>query len=196
MAKLDSSLKNMVLSLSLISFVASAVLAVGFSLTKEPIIEAQQKKQQDAIHAVMPIKDAKIGEKVEIKLDGKPDAFIIYPALKDGEFAGAAIQTYSYEGYAGKIEVMVGLDKDGTISNYTVLAASETPGLGSKISEWFKTTKGNQDIRGKNPGKDNFIVKKDGGDFDAITASTISSRAFLSSIRSAFEAFKKYKEQK
>lgn len=196
MAKLDSSLKNMVLSLSLISFVASAVLAAGFTLTKEPILKAQIKKQQDAIQEVLPVKDATIGDKVEIKLEGKPDAFIIYPAQKDGELVGAAIQTYSYEGYGGKIEVMVGLDKEGTISNYTILSASETPGLGSKVNEWFKTSKGNQDIRGKNPGKDNFKVKKDGGDFDAITASTISSRAFLSSIQAAFEAFKKNQEQK
>lgn len=196
MAKLDSSLKNMVLSLSLISFVTSALLAGAFTLTKDPIVKAQMKKQQDAIQEVLPVKGATIGEKVEIKLDGKPDAFVIYPALKDGEFAGAAIQTYSYEGYGGKIEVMVGMDKEGTISNYTILSASETPGLGSKTSFWFKTPKGNQDIRGKNPAKDNFKVKKDGGDFDAITASTISSRAFLSSISSAFDAFKKYKEQK
>ncbi|MDD2530271.1 MAG: RnfABCDGE type electron transport complex subunit G [Bacteroidales bacterium] len=196
MAKLDSSLKNMLLSLSLISFVASAVLAVSFSLTKEPILKAQLKKQQDAIQEVLPIKDAEIGKEVEIKLDGKPDAFIIYPAQKGDELVGAAVKTYSYDGYAGKIEVMVGLDKEGTISNYTVLAASETPGLGSKINDWFKTSKGSQDIRGKNPTKDNFIVKKDGGDFDAITASTISSRAFLSSVKSAFDAFKKYQEQK
>jgi len=133
MAKLDSSLKNMLLSLSLISFVASAVLAVSFSLTKEPILKAQLKKQQDAIQEVLPIKDAEIGKEVEIKLDGKPDAFIIYPAQKGDELVGAAVKTYSYDGYAGKIEVMVGLDKEGTISNYTVLAASETPGLGSKI---------------------------------------------------------------
>lgn len=195
MAKLDSSLKNMVLSLCLISFVASAVLAVGFTLTKEPIIKAQQKKQQDAIQEVLPVKDATIGEKVEIKLDGKPNAFIIYPAQKDGEFFGAAIQTYSNEGYGGTIDVMVGVDKEGTISNYTILTSNETPGLGSKANQWFRTSKGDQDIRGKNPGKVNFTVKKDGGDVDAITASTISSRAFLGSIRDAFEAFKKYQEQ-
>jgi electron transport complex protein RnfG len=195
MAKLDSSLKNMVLSLGIISLIASAVLAGGYTLTKEPIQKAQMKKQQDAIEEVLPIKDAKVGEKVEIKLDGKTDAFFIYPAEKDGKLVGAAIQTYSYDGYAGKIEVMVGLDNEGIVSNYTILAASETPGLGSKITDWFKTSKANQDIRGKNLSQTKLAVKKDGGEIDAITASTISSRAFLSSINSAFEAFKKYQQQ-
>lgn len=196
MAKLESSLKNMVLSLSIISLVASAVLAGGYTLTKEPILKAQMKKQKDAIEQVLPVKDAKVGEKVEIKLDGKPDIFVVYPAEKDGKLVGAAIQTYSYEGYAGKIEVMVGLDSEGIVSNYTILAASETPGLGSKVEDWFKTSKGNQDIRGRNLSQKELIVTKDGGDVDAITASTISSRAFLQSINSAFEAFKKYQQEK
>lgn len=196
MAKLESTLKNMIMSLSVISLVAAAVLAGGFALTKEPIEKAHKEKQENAIKEVLPDKQATIGKGIEIKLEGKAFPFIIFPAEKDGKFVGAAIKTYSTEGYGGKIDVMVGVDAEGKISNYTILTSAETPGLGSKLSNWFKTPKGNQDIRGKNPGKDNFTVKKDGGDFDAITASTISSRAFMGSIRSAFDAFKKYKEQK
>jgi electron transport complex protein RnfG len=40
---------------------------------------------------------------------------------------------------------------------------------------------------GKNPGKVNFTVSKDGGDIDAITASTITSRAFLLAIKNAYD---------
>ncbi|MDD4528704.1 MAG: RnfABCDGE type electron transport complex subunit G [Bacteroidales bacterium] len=195
MAKLESSLKNMVLSLSVITFIASGLLASSYTLTKEPIAKAQKDKQSNAIKEVLPNKQAIVGEKVEIRLQGKEIPFVIYPSFLNEEFVGAAIQTYSNDGYSGKIEIMVGIDKEGTISNYTILTSNETPGLGSKASQWFKTSKNDQDIRGKNPGKVNFTVKKDGGDIDAITASTISSRAFLASIRDAFEAFKKYQEQ-
>ncbi|MDD2489043.1 MAG: RnfABCDGE type electron transport complex subunit G [Bacteroidales bacterium] len=195
MAKLESSLKNMVLSLSVIAFIASGLLASSYTLTKEPIAKAQKDKQSNAIKEVLPNKQAIVGEKVEIRLQGKEIPFVIYPSFLNEEFVGAAIQTYSNDGYSGKIEIMVGIDKEGTISNYTILTSNETPGLGSKASQWFKTSKNDQDIRGKNPGKVNFTVKKDGGDIDAITASTISSRAFLASIRDAFEAFKKYQEQ-
>ena len=195
MAKLESSLRNMVLSLSVITFIASGLLASSYTLTKEPIAKAQKDKQSNAIKEVLPNKQAIVGEKVEIRLQGKEIPFVIYPSFLNEEFVGAAIQTYSNDGYSGKIEIMVGIDKEGTISNYTILTSNETPGLGSKASQWFKTPKNDQDIRGKNPGKVNFTVKKDGGDIDAITASTISSRAFLASIRDAFEAFKKYQEQ-
>jgi len=195
MAKLESSLKNMILSLGIISLISSALLAGVFTVTKDPIVLAQSKKQADAIKDVLPNKNSKVGQAVEIKLEGKETPFIIYPAEDNGELVGAAIQTYSNDGYAGKIEIMVGVNKDGEISNYTILSSSETPGLGSKIGEWFKSSKANQTIIGKNPDKVNFTVSKDKGDIDAITASTISSRAFLSSIRDAYEAYKIYQEQ-
>ena len=195
MAKLESSLKNMILSLSIISLISSSLLAGIYTVTKEPIAMAQSKKQQDAIKDVLPNKNAKVGEPIEIKLEGKEIPFIIYPAEENGKLVGAAIQTYSTEGYAGTIEVMVGIDEKGNISNYTILSSAETPGLGSKINEWFKSPKQNQTIIGKNPDKVKFEVSKDGGEIDAITASTISSRAFLSSIRDAYQAYKKYQEQ-
>ncbi|MDR0972025.1 MAG: RnfABCDGE type electron transport complex subunit G [Bacteroidales bacterium] len=194
MAKLESTLKNMILSLGIISLVASTLLAGVYILTKKPIEDSDKAKQLSAIQEVLPDKTAVVGEKVEIKLKDKEEAFVIYPATKNNQFIGCAIQTYSNEGYGGKISLMVGLDKEGNICNYMMLSSNETPGLGSKLTDWFKTKKGKQDIRGKNPEKDNFSVTKDGGDFDAITASTISSRAFLLSIKDAFEAFTQYKK--
>lgn len=196
MAQLKSSLKNMLISLTVIPLIAAAALGGVYQMTKQPIELAQKEKQNSAIKEVLKDKTAKIGKEVEINLDGKPFPYIIFPAQKDGKLVGAAIQTYTMDGYAGRIDVMVGVDAEGTISNYTILSSGETPGLGSKLADWFKTERNNQSINGKNPDKNKFSVKKDGGDFDAITASTISSRAFLGSIQSAFDAFKKYKEQK
>lgn len=192
MAKSESTLKNMLLSLTLISFCASALLAGGYVLTKEPIEKALQEKKDAAIKEVLPKGDIEIGKAVEVKLDGYEDAFVVYPAKKGGNFIGCAIETYDNNGYGGKVRSMVGLDADGKVINYSVLEANETPGLGAKVSDWFKT-KG--DIRGKEPASEGFKVKKDGGEIDAITAATITSRAFLSSVKSAYQAFIRYKEQ-
>ena len=192
MAKSESTLKNMLLSLTLISFCASALLAGGYVLTKEPIEKALQEKKDAAIKEVLPKGDIEIGKAVEVKLDGYEDAFVVYPAKKGGNFIGCAIETYDNNGYGGKVRSMVGLNAEGKVINYSVLEANETPGLGAKVSDWFKT-KG--DIRGKDPASEDFKVKKDGGEIDAITAATITSRAFLSSVKSAYKAFIRYQEQ-
>ncbi len=192
MTKSESTLKNMLLSLTLISFCASALLAGGYVLTKEPIEKALQEKKNAAIKEVLPKGDIEIGKAVEVRLDGYEDAFVVYPAKKGGNFIGCAIETYDNNGYGGKVRSMVGLDAEGRVINYSVLEANETPGLGAKVSDWFKT-KG--DIRGKDPASEDFKVKKDGGEIDAITAATITSRAFLSSVKSAYQAFIRYKEQ-
>ena len=192
MAKLESTMKNMVMSLTFISLIASALLAGAYALTKEPIDETARRNKEQAIKDVLPDKDAKVETPVEIKLDGYSDAFVIYPATKNGEIAGAAVETYNNDGYGGKLKVMVGLDKEGTISEYTILETAETPGLGAKAGEWFHA-KG--DIRGKNPATTKFIVTKDGGDIEAITASTITSRAFLKAVQCAYDAFQKSQQK-
>lgn len=167
MAKLESSLKNMLLSLTLISLSASALLAGGYALTKDPIDKAAQDKKDKAIKEVLPQGNISLDKPVEIKLEGFADAFIVYPAREGEKLVGCAIETYDNNGYGGKIKTMVGLDSQGNIINYSILETNETPGLGAKASEWFKT-KG--DIRGKNPSQESFKVSKDGGEIDAITA--------------------------
>lgn len=192
MAKMESTLKNMVLSLTLISLSASALLAGGYVLTKEPIEKAAQDKKNNAIKEVLPKGDITIGEAVEIKLDGYEDAFVIYPAKQGDEIVACAIETCDNNGYGGKIKTMVGLDKEGKVVNYSILEMNETPGLGAKAGEWFKE-KG--DIRGKLPSDESFKVSKDGGEIDAITASTITSRAFIESIKAAHKAYLKYQQK-
>jgi electron transport complex, RnfABCDGE type, G subunit len=196
MAKLESSLKNMIVSLGVISLVASGLLGVVQKLTEAPIAKAQKDKQEQAIKAVLPDKTAQIGSPDTIRVEGKENPYIVFPATKDGKLVGAAIQTYSKKGYAGLIEVMVGMDTTGAISNYEMITTGETAGLGSKLGFWFKTNRGKQSVLGKSPKTSNFKVSKDGGDFDAITASTISSRAFMESMRDAYTAFVQYQNKK
>ena len=182
MNKLESTFKNMVLSLVIISTVAAGALAGVYILTLANI-EAQKKaKQEAAILAVLP-------EGVEIAEPEEVNGLLVYKAHANGEFAGAAVQTQE-EGFSGPQKIMVGFDAEGNILNYVVLEQTETPGLGSHIEHWFKNAdKPGQNIIGRQA-TGAFVVSKDGGDVDAITAATISSRAFLKAINKAYAAFK------
>ncbi len=178
MEKLQSSFKNMVIVLFTITAIAATALGAVYEATKDPIATAKAMKQQEAIKAVVPEFDNDpIAEATEHEVDG--GTIKIFPAKKDGKIVGNAIETFTNSGFGGLIKIMVGVDAEGKIINYSVLQHTETPGLGSKMQEWF-TAKG--DIRGMSAKTNNLTVKKDGGDIDAITAATISSRAFLKAI--------------
>lgn len=178
--KLESNFKNMVLVLTIISLIAAGVLGSVYQVTKEPIVKAKAEKQQNAIKQVLGDFD-RLEEEVV-------DGITLYKGYIADEFVGAAVEASS-NGFSGEVKIMVGFDKDGNILDYAVLQQAETPGLGTKMVDWFKTDKGNQNIKGKNPGKKELKVSKDGGDVDAITAATISSRAFLGAVNKAYAAY-------
>lgn len=102
---------------------------------------------------------------------------------------GAAVESYSKKGFSGEIKVIVGFDTEGTLCNYSVLQHSETPGLGAKMQDWFRTDKNKQSVIGRKLDGSGLKVTKDGGDVDAITAATISSRAFLDAVNRAYSAY-------
>ena len=114
-------------------------------------------------------------------------AYAVYPATKGGAYIGAAIEA-SAMGFGGTLRVLVGFDAEGNILDYSLLSHAETPGLGSKADSWFKKG-GKGDITGMNPGRAPLVVDKDGGQVDAITASTITTRAFLSAVNAAYAAY-------
>lgn len=175
----------MVLVLSAISLIAALTLASVFSLTKEPIAASKTAKQQNAIREVLPQTFDHLAEPQVV--DNGDESLTINRAYdKNNQYIGAAIESSSNNGFSGKIVVMVGFDVKANIVNYSVLEQKETPGLGTKMADWFKTPKGNQNILGKNAATANLTVSKDGGEVDAITAATISSRAFLFTIRNAY----------
>lgn len=184
MAKLQSTLTNMLLSLTIISLVAAALLAGIYTITAEPIAASEKKAQAEAKLAVLPIEGVEVAEEAEV-IDG----LNVYRATVDGEHVGAAVETRE-NGFGGEFTIMVGFDAEGNILGYKVLSHQETPGLGSKMQEWFSNKeKPSALVYGKNPGTCNFTVSKDGGDVEAITAATISSRAFLLAIKKAYNAY-------
>lgn len=180
MKKLESSLTNMVLVLTVISVVAGGTLAYVNEVTQEPIAEISAKNLQDGIKKV--IIGSTDGElKVEEPVEA--DGYTIYVTDK-----GTAVKAVA-NGFGGPIEVLVGFNEAGNILGYTILSTVETPGLGVKADTWFQKG-GKGDIIGRNPGEKELSVTKDGGEIDAITASTITSRAFLGAVNAAYHAFK------
>lgn len=187
MAK-QSSFGNMLVVLTVITVITGALLGYVYNITKEPIALSKKLKQENAVKEVAPDFDnSPIEEAYTVTINGLD--LTVFPAEKEGKKAGAAVQSKTSIGFGGEISVMVGFNADGTIRNYRVLSHAETPGLGSKMEEWFRTDKGDQSVLGKNPATDNLTVKKDGGSVDAITAATISSRAFLDAIANAYAAY-------
>jgi len=186
MAKLESSLKNMVLCLFLISAVMSAALALVYQVTLEPIKMAESNKVNNAIKQVVPEFDNNPGaEMYYLKIEGENDSLAVYPATKGGKHVGTAVSTYTNKAFSGDFTVMVGFLPDGTINNSIVLVHKETPGLGSKMNE----AKFHDQFNGKNPSTFKLSVKKDGGEVDAISAATISSRAYCDAISRAYSAY-------
>ncbi len=178
----------MVLVLTGIAIFAAATLSSVYTFTKEPIAASNKAKQQNAIKAVLPPFDHLDANPVE-ETEGVETTKIFYAYDKSNNLVGAAIEATSNNGFSGKIVIMVGFDKKGSVVNYSVLDQKETPGLGTKMVDWFKTKKGNQSIIGKDMQTANMTVSKDGGEVDAITGATISSRAFLFAVRNAYFAY-------
>ena len=182
----------MLLVLTGVTAISVALLAYVNELTKGPIAEANAKTLNEALKQVLPeFTNNPVGESDTIfsEKDGKKVVdFIVYPAKKGEEWVGSAVESKAM-GFGGELKVLVGFDAEGKIYNYSLLAHAETPGLGSKAADWFK--EGNKgSIKGMSPGEGELKVSKDGGQVDAITASTITSRAFLNAVNKAYEAYK------
>ncbi len=186
MAK-ESNLKNMVLSLLVITLVSSATLGFMYNLTKGPRADAEANKLQLAVKKVLPAyTNNPVAEKYTLpNPDGEGAELVCYPALNNEKPVGVAIETWTMNGFSGLIRLMVGFSQEGEIVEVVVLEQKETPGLGTKMGDpSFK-----DQFKGLIPGGEKFKVKKDGGDIDAITAATISSRAFIDALNRANRAY-------
>ena len=195
MAKRESTLVSMVLTLFVVTALAAVALGFVYEFTKDPIAAARVAKRNSAIELVLPAFDNTPLDEVQ-KYFTEGDTLYLYPGRKDGELVGTAIQTFSKKGFSGYIWLMVGLLPDGSINDIVVLEHKETPGLGDKMEQKKsldkKTGKSwSTQFTGKHPDSFQLSVTKDGGDVDAITASTITSRAYCDAVARAFEAYRK-----
>jgi electron transport complex protein RnfG len=192
MAKKPSTLINMVVALLIITAVSGGVLGLVYGMTKDAIAKVDQKKNEAAIQAVLPL-EGEITYKADTLKYNYEGVDMTFPCNlaydANGNFKGAAVKT-NEGGFGGKIDMMVGFLADGTIKGTSVLSHAETPGLGANMTGKFK-----DQFVDKNPANFKLIVKKDGGDVDAITAATITSRAFSKAVDKAYKAFEANKAQ-
>lgn len=193
MRKPESSLGNMTMTLVGVAVVSALLLAIVNHITKGAI------EAQAAIAAANGINKAmgndnltEIDHNSIIQYNDDMEVTNYYEIHKmadaRGNYGGAAVETTAM-GFNGDIKVIVGFDANGKVAGYTILGMSETPGLGAKVSSWFQAD-GKGSIIGKQMDtKSPLTLTKDGGDIDGITASTITSRAFLNAVNKAFAAY-------
>lgn len=178
-----SSLKNMVVVLTTITLISSAAVGGVYLITEEPIAAAKVAAVNAALEQVLPEYEATTSQTIEV--NDMP--IVAHTATVAGKTVGYAIESISKNGFGGAVRLMVGFDTNGTILNINVLEQKETPGLGTKMAE-----EGNPllaSLKDKKAAEVNMTVRKDGGDIDALTAATISSRAYAEAVAIAAEAF-------
>lgn len=185
--KKESSLRNMVLTLLLVPGIASFALGGVYVLTKDRIEQAKQRKLQNAISLVLPEFDSL---SVETRMpDTGKDSLFFYQAYKEDSLIGTAVKSYTDIGFSGRFTIMVGFLTNGSIHDAMVLEHKETPGLGDKMEK--KKSPFSDQFKQMKPMPSTLKVKKDGGTVDAITAATISSRAFCDAVDRAYSEYSK-----
>lgn len=172
---MKSTLPNMVLSLAGIAIVAAAALAAVNSCTKSKISEGADTARMEALRAVSPEFDSH-------NTTTGADGLTVYNLTLGDTPAGTAVETFSDNGFSGRITILAGFDNAGTLTGYRVLQHQETPGLGAPMDTWFMPDAGHGMVVGSNAP---LAVKADGGEIDAITGATITSRAFMEAINKA-----------
>ncbi len=186
---MKSTLVNMTAVLFGITLVASAGVGVVNMITEEPIALAKEAATKAALTEVLPAFDTTASETLTI--DELP--ITVYTATKDGQVSGYAVQTMTKQGFNGVVRLMVGFTPDGEVVNVNVLEQAETPGLGTKMADEGNVLLGSiqgQKLENKKLVDGKLAVKKDGGDVDALTAATISSRAYVDAVNRAWMAYK------
>lgn len=194
MKKLQSTLPNMVVVLTAVAVISGAVLASVNHATEAPIKAQGEKTLAEGIKNVMATEDLQVAWEDTIRLDinGKEQAFVVHHVNDaHGNALGAAVESTTM-GFGGDLKVLVGFSGDDKILGYTVLQHAETPGLGAKADVWFKNEAAPaSNIVGRvMDAAKPLTVSKDGGEINAITASTITSRAFLNAVNQAYSAYK------
>ena len=178
--------------LTIICSLAATALALVYTITKEPIAFQQRLKKLKAIKAVQPDYDNEPDQDfVDLKIDESSDALTRFYKTKKGETPTGVVFMVSAVGYGGTIDLMVGLNPEGTITGVQVLRHTETPGLGAKITE----DKFLHQFTAKNVQNTNWTLKKEGGDIDQVSGATISPQAVVKALSEGLVFFSENKDK-
>lgn len=166
-----------VLVLTIVGFLSASLLVLVHNYTKKPIEAAKEKEKAKALQEIFPFEfDLRDVKQIKEK------DFTFYEITTNGKLKALAIETFTDEGYGGRINVLMSITPDCKFISYKVLSHAETPGLGDKITT--------QDFKKQFKDKgltDDWRVTSDGGFVDAITAATISSRAITDALKKGLD---------
>jgi len=179
---LSSSLSHMIIAMTSVAVFASTIIGFSHSVTKEPIQIAKDNRKLEAIKEVISTEfdNNPFAERIDIG-----NGIELYPARLGTKITSIAIKSYSNNAFSGRLELIVGFMLDGTINGYKIIEQKETPGLGTKVTE----QKFSSQFKGLNPENESFKVRQDGGEIDAVTSATISSRAVIDAISRAYNKY-------
>ena len=181
---MKSTLFNMVAVLFTVTLIASAGVGAVNMITADAIAEANAAATTQAVANVLPaFENTEVSEQT---IDDMP--IKVYTAVNGGEKVGYAVESMTKNGFGGVIRMMVGFAPDGQILNVNGLQQAETPGLGTKMADEDNALL--RSIKDKKAWEIEFKVKKDGGELDALTAATISSRAYYDAVERAYRAYR------
>jgi electron transport complex protein RnfG len=191
---MKSTLKNMVIVLFSITAISALLVALVNNMTKDAIALSQQQTKNLAKFIVLDTtaEEARVERDTTINIGDFVITASTVVRQSDNTILGYAVEAPSItkSGYADRITLMVGFveqDGEAIINGVEVLSQKETPGLGANM-----TKEDNSLIRSiakKNPASLKFSVSKEGGSFDALTGSTISSRAYANAVETAYAGY-------
>lgn len=191
---MKSTLKNMVIVLFSITAISALLVALVNNMTKDAIALSQQQTKNLAKFIVLDTtaEEARVERDTTINIGDFAVTASTVVRQSDNTVLGYAVEAPSItkSGYADRITLMVGFveqEGEAIINGVEVLSQKETPGLGANM-----TKEDNSLIRSiakKNPASLKFSVSKEGGSFDALTGSTISSRAYANAVETAYAGY-------
>jgi electron transport complex protein RnfG len=178
-----------------VALVTTAALALANKVTSSSIAAAQARDMQQSLTQVLPGKYDNDLLKDTLEMTGPNGEVTVYRARRAGRVE-AVVFKVSGNGYAGAIDCMMGVDRDGKITGVRVIKHKETPGLGDKIepakSQWIYAFDGKSL---GNPPADKWAVKKDGGVFDQFAGATITPRGVVKAVKGGMDFFEKQRAQ-
>jgi len=200
---MQSSIRRNSILLGLFALLTTNIIAGTYLGTQDRIAEERRKAEEKALLEIVPANrhdnsllddTLAVGpEAAGLSLRGDKS---IHIARRDGAVVAVILPATAPDGYSGDIDLIVGINRDGSVAGVRALAHRETPGLGDKVdlkkSDWIL------DFDGKSlddPGPERWAVKKDKGVFDQFTGATITPRAVTAAVKRSLEYFASHRDE-
>ena len=191
---------NVLVAIAILALAAAAVTGLAQRTTRGRVAENERREALAVLHSVLPssvhdndlLADFILASDEELLGSTRPHR--IYRARMGGAPAGVVMEVTARGGYGGPLELLVGILADGRVSAVRVLAHRETPGIGDGVErrDWISQFDGRSLV---DPPPEDWLVKRDGGNFDELTGATISPRAVVKGVYNALLYYKQHTDE-